>query len=68
METIDLLETESMGSQVILGKFIIGIGAGIGIPDLLLTLFSLIVTGDFLSVVAQHGTIGWMGIILSLVA
>jgi len=55
-------------SQVILGKFIIAIGAGIGIPGLLLTVLTLIVTRDFFSVIAQHGIIGWAGIFLSLVA
>ncbi len=55
-------------SRVILGKFIIGIGAGMGVPGLLLTLFTLLINRDISIVIAQHGIIGWTGIILSLIA
>jgi len=55
-------------SSVRVGKLIIGIGAGMGIPGLLLTLFPLVITRDVSAVIAQHGIIGWSGIILSLIA
>ena len=55
-------------SQVRMGKFIIGIGAGVGIPGLLLTLFTSIISRSFPAVIAEHGIIGWTGIILSLIA
>ena len=55
-------------SQVRLGKFIIGIGAGVGIPGLLLTLFTSIISRSFPAIIAEHGIIGWTGIILSLIA
>ena len=55
-------------SQVRVGKFIIGVGAGMGIPSLLLTLFTLIAKQDFSMVIAQHGIIGWTGIALSIIA
>jgi len=55
-------------SQVRMGKFIIGIGAGVGVPGLLLTLITSIISRSFPAVIAEHGVIGWTGIILSLVA
>jgi len=55
-------------SQVRMGKFIIGIGAGIGIPGLTLTLITSIISRSFPAVIAEHGIIGWTGIILSLIA
>jgi len=55
-------------SRVRLGKFLIGLGAGVGIPGLLLTLFTLIVSKDFSAVIAQRGVIGWTGVFLSLIA
>ncbi len=47
-------------SQVRIGKFIIGVGAGMGIPSLLLTLFTLIAKQDFSMVIAQHGINHWL--------
>ena len=55
-------------SQVRMGKFIIGIIAGVGIPGLLLALFTSIISCNFPAVIAEHGIIGWTGIILSLIA
>jgi len=55
-------------SQVRLGKFVIGIGSGMSTPGLLLTLLILFVARDLPAIVAEHGVIGWTGIILSLVA
>lgn len=55
-------------SKVRLGRFIIGLGAGVGIPGLLLTLFTFIVRQNVSAVMAQHGVVGWTGILLSLIA
>jgi len=55
-------------SQVRMGKFIIGMGAGVGIPGLLLILITSIIGHSFPAVIAEHGIIGWTGIILSLIA
>jgi hypothetical protein len=55
-------------SQVVLGKFVIGVGAGMGIPSLFFTLLTLIFTKDFSAIMAQHGIIGWTGIFLSFIA
>jgi len=55
-------------SRVKLGKLIISIGVGVGIPGLLLAVFAGIATQSLSSVIAQHGIIGWTGIALSIVA
>ena len=55
-------------SHVRLGKFVIGIGSGVSTPGLLLTLLILFVTRDLPAVVAEHGIMGWTGIIVSLIA
>lgn len=56
-------------SQVRLGKLIIALGAGVGIPGLLLVLINvLLVKQEFSAVIAQYGIMGWTGIILSLIA
>jgi hypothetical protein len=47
------------------GKFFIGLGAGVGIPWLILLAISLITTGQVASVIAQHSSIGWIGVILA---
>ncbi len=54
-------------SQVMLGRLVIGLGAGVGIPGLVLMLLTVMVTRDFSSIIAQYGVIGWVGIALSLV-
>ncbi len=53
-------------SQVMLGRFVMDLGAGVGVPGLVLMLFTVIITRDFSSI-AQYGVIGWIGIALSLV-
>jgi len=54
-------------SRVRIGKFMIGIGAGMGIPELILALAALIASRD-LSLLLQYQTTGWAGISLSLIA
>jgi hypothetical protein len=52
-------------NHVSTGKFFIGLGAGVGIPWLILLAISLITTGQVASVIAQHSSIGWIGVILA---
>jgi hypothetical protein len=54
-------------SQVMLGEFVMGLGAGVGVPGLALMLLTVVVVRDFSSIMAQYGVIGWIGIALSLV-
>lgn len=54
-------------SQVRLGKLIVAIGAGIGIPELILALAALISSRD-VSALAQYQITGWAGIVLSIIA
>lgn len=55
-------------SQVRLGKFILGLGAGVGIPGLLLTVITAIVAQEFSVIMTQYGIFGWTGIVLSFIA
>ena len=50
------------------GKLLIGLGAGSGIPWLILLFVTLVTARDTSSVLAQHSIIGWMGIIAALAA
>lgn len=50
------------------GKFVIGLGAGVGIPWLIMLAITLLTTQQVVAVVAEYSTIGWAGIILALVA
>jgi hypothetical protein len=50
------------------GKLAIGLGAGAGIPWLILMLVTLITTQDASSVLAQHSIVGWVGIITAFAA
>jgi hypothetical protein len=50
------------------GKLLIGLGAGAGIPWLVLILLTLVTAQDPSSVLALHSAIGWMGIITALAA
>ena len=49
-------------------KFLIGLGAGVGIPWLIMLAISLITTGQLATVIAQHSSIGWIGVILAFAA
>jgi len=50
------------------GKMTIGFGAGVGIPWLILILFTLVTSHDPSSVLAQHSIVGWIGIITAFAA
>jgi len=50
------------------GKLLIGLGAGVGIPWLIMLAISLVTTGQVAAVIAQHSSIGWIGVILAFVA
>ena len=50
------------------GKLAIGLGAGVGIPWLIIILLTLVTAQDTSSVLAQHSIIGWVGIITAFVA
>jgi hypothetical protein len=50
------------------GKFFIGLGAGVGIPWLIMLAVSLVTTGQVAAVIAQHSSIGWAGVILAFTA
>ena len=50
------------------GKLAIGLGAGAGIPWLILILVTLVTTQDTSSILAQHCIVGWAGIIMALAA
>ena len=54
--------------HVSIGKFLIGIGAGISIFLVLFLLITLITSGDLSSLIAQYGVVGWTGIILAFLA
>jgi len=49
-------------------KLLIGLGAGVGIPWLIMLAVSLITTGQVAAVVAQHSSLGWIGVILAFAA
>ena len=50
------------------GKWVIGLGAGVGIPWLIMLAITLITTQQVAAVVAEYSTIGWAGIILAFAA
>lgn len=50
------------------GKLAIGLGAGVGIPWLIMLAVTLITTQQVAAVVAEYSTTGWAGIILAFVA
>jgi hypothetical protein len=50
------------------GKLAIGLGAGAGIPWLILLLVALATAMDTSSVLAQHSIVGWIGITAAFVA
>ena len=47
------------------GKLLIGLGAGVGIPWLIMLAITLITTQQLATVIAQHSSIGWIGVILA---
>jgi hypothetical protein len=50
------------------GKWVISLGAGVGIPWLIMLAITLITTGQVAAVVAEYSIIGWIGIILAFTA
>jgi hypothetical protein len=50
------------------GKLAIGLGAGVGIPWLIFILLALVTAPDASLVLAQHSSIGWVGIIVAFAA
>jgi hypothetical protein len=50
------------------GKFFIGLGAGVGLPWLILLAVSLVTSGQVAAVTAQHSSVGWLGMILAFAA
>ncbi len=50
------------------GKWVIGLGAGVGIPWLIMLVVTLITTQQVAAIVAEYSTIGWAGIILAFLA
>ncbi len=54
--------------HVSIGKIVIGLGAGAGIPWLIMLAITLITTGQVAAVIAEYSSIGWTGMILAFVA
>ncbi|MBT0160485.1 hypothetical protein G4O51_10940 [Candidatus Bathyarchaeota archaeon A05DMB-2] len=50
------------------GKFIISLGAGVGLLWLILLAITLITTQQVAAVIAEYSSIGWAGIILAFAA
>jgi hypothetical protein len=50
------------------GKVFIGLGAGVGIPWLIMLAVTLVTSGEVATVVAQHTSLGWAGVILAFAA
>ena len=57
-----------LANRVGIGRLLIGLGAGIGIPWLIMLAITLITTGQVASVLAEYSTTGWVGLILALIA
>jgi hypothetical protein len=49
------------------GKLLIGLGAGVGIPWLIMLVITLITSQQIAAVIAQHSSLGWIGVILAFV-
>jgi hypothetical protein len=50
------------------GKLLIGLGAGVGIPWLLIILLNVVLTRDLTSVITRYSITGWAGITLAFMA
>ncbi len=55
-------------NHVGIGKLLIGLGAGVGIPWLLFILFTVAITQQISAVIAQHSILGWIGIVMAFIA
>ena len=50
------------------GKFLISLGAGVGILWLIMMMFTLITTQQMPALVAEYSTTGWVGLVLAFLA
>ena len=57
-----------LANRVGIGRLLIGLGAGIGIPWLIMLAITLITTGQVASVLAEYSSTGWVGLILAFIA
>jgi hypothetical protein len=57
-----------LAGRVGIGRLLIGLGAGIGIPWLIMLAITLITTGQVASVLAEYSSTGWVGLILAFIA
>jgi len=57
-----------LANRVGIGRWLIGLGAGIGIPWLIMLAITLISTGQVASVLAEYSSTGWVGLILAFIA
>jgi hypothetical protein len=55
-------------NRVSMGKWVISLGAGVGILWLIMLVVTLITTQQVAAVVAEYSTLGWAGVILAFVA
>ena len=55
-------------NRVSMGRWLMGLGVGVGIPWLIMLAITLITTQQVAAVVAEYSTIGWTGIILAFIA
>ena len=55
-------------NHVGIGKLMISLGGGIGIPWLIFVLFTLLTTSSMTAVLTQHSIVGWTGILLAFLA
>ena len=57
-----------LANRVGIGRWLIGLGAGIGIPWLIMLAITLITTGQVASLLAEYSSTGWVGLILAFIA
>lgn len=57
-----------LANRVGIGRLLIGLGAGIGIPWLIMLAITLITTGQVASLLAEYSSTGWVGLILAFIA
>ena len=57
-----------LANRVGIGRWLIGLGAGIGIPWLIMLAITLITTGQVAALLAEYSSTGWVGLILAFIA
>ena len=55
-------------NRVSTGKWVISLGAGVGILWLIMLVVTLITTQQVAAVIAEYSTLGWAGVILAFIA